>query len=72
MALASGLPTRCTGAAGAALALERRGAGRWLGAAMEVVEEGAEWLAGAEWPAVMWPERLERMDAMGVQQIGEM
>jgi hypothetical protein len=65
MALASGLPTGCTGAAGAALALERRGAGRWVGGAMEVVEEGAEW------PAVTRPERLERVDAMGVQQVGE-
>jgi hypothetical protein len=32
---------------------------------MEVVEEGAEC------PAVTRPERLERADAMGVQQVGE-
>jgi len=30
---------------------------------MGVVEEGAEW------PAVAWPERLERVEAMGVQQM---
>ncbi len=65
MALGSGLPTGCTGAGTTALALERRGAGRWVGAAMGVVEEGAEWPAGAR------AERLERVEAMGVQQVGK-
>jgi hypothetical protein len=32
---------------------------------MEVVEEGEEW------PAVTWPERVDRVDAMGVQQVGK-
>ncbi|MFN9645568.1 MAG: hypothetical protein ACK6BG_10735 [Cyanobacteriota bacterium] len=65
MALGSGLPTGCTGAGATALALERRGAGRWVGAAMGVVEEGVEW------PAEARAERLERVEAMGVQRMGK-
>jgi len=36
-----------------------------MGVAMGVVEEGAEW------PAEVRAERLERLEAIGVQQVGK-
>ncbi len=36
-----------------------------------VVVTGAAWPAGVGSPAVASPERLERLEAMGVQQVGK-